>query len=282
MKRWMCGLIGAALVCQATLAVACSPMDFPPRSQYGMNLSAGELLDPTMGVCRLDAYLTEIEREGFAKEIRIIFGPDWGPQILRDWIPVIRLHGFKVLPILSQSNQDADLDAQIAWVAYGLPQIADLLLGVTPQSESNDTTGWSPEHYARWHRALVPHIRAAVPGVPILSPTLNNAGDWRDWDRDTGLIPGVDYDVRAANVSNWGKKALKKLASHVAEDPETVPVWLTEARWDEVQKLRKMGVRVEKTFVFVWNEWEGGSMAVRPGGTTPPTCPRPSQEGYPQ
>lgn len=241
-----------------------------PLSQYGMNLSASDLLDPATTPCRLSTYLDEIEAGGFAKEVRIIYPPDWGPQILRDWIPVIRAKGFRVIAILSQSNHDAELEAQRAWATYGLPQIADMLDAVQPQNESNDTTGWTPEQYAAWHRVLVPSIRAAVPGVPILSPTLNNGRSWVSWHKGTGLIPGHDYDLLAANVSNWSKTLLKKLATiALAED---LPTWLTESRWDEMETLRAMGVTVQRSYVFVWNGPEFASMAVRPGGATPPVC----------
>lgn len=262
----------------ASNAVACSPMAYTPLTQYGMNLSASDLLGPATTTCRLSTYLTEIERDGFAKRVRIIYSPDWGPQVLRDWIPIIRAHGFRVVVILSQSNHDADLGAQIAWATYGLPQIADILDAVQPQNESNDTTGWNPEAYANWHRTIVPAIRAAVPGIPIMSPTLNNGSNWVSWHKGTGLIPGQDYDILAANVSNWNKKLLKKLAKIALT--EDVPVWLTESRWGEVGRLRAMGVNVQRSYVFVWNEWEGGHMAVRPGGTTAPTCV--SYEGFPR
>jgi hypothetical protein len=260
-----------------SLLVACGhvsprpPAPRDPNDVYGMNLSASDLLESSTTTCRLDAYLSEIEAEGFAKRVRIIYPPDWGPQILRDWIPVIRAHDFRVVAILSQSSADADLDAQRAWAAYGLPQIADLLDAVQPQNESNDTTGWTPQQYAAWHRALVPVIRAAVPGVPVMSPTLNNGRSWQSWHRGTGLIPGVDYDILAANVSNWSDGLLDKLA--VIATAEPVPVWLTESRWDEAKRLRERGVDVQRSYVFVWNEWEGGNMAVRPGGATPPVCP---------
>lgn len=271
--------VSLALLLVTTPALACTPWSIERREQYGMNLSAVDLLDTATSTCRLTTYLNEIESEGFAKRVRIIFPPDWGPQVLRDWIPIIRAKGFRVIAILSQGSGDAELEAQQAWAQYALPQIADILDAVQPQNESNDTTGWSPERYANWHQAMVPVIRTAVPGVPILSPTLNNGAHWVSWHHGTGLVPGQDYDLLAANVSNWSKKLLKKLAKIAKE--ENLPVWLTEARWDEVLTLREMGVRVERTYVFVWNEWEGGNMAVRPGGTVPPVCPA-YQEGFPR
>lgn len=248
-----------------------SPHPLPPLSQYGMNLSASDLLDPSTVTCRLSTYLSEIERGGFAKRVRIVYSPDWGPQILRDWIPVIRARGFRVIAILSQSHHDAELAAQHAWARYGLPQIADLLDAVQPQNESNDTTGWTPQQYALWHRAIVPVIRAAVPGVPVLSPTLNNGKQWVAWHRGTGLVPGQDYDIIAANVSDWSTSLLKTLVGVVT--PERLPIWLTESRWDEASKLEAMGVKPERSYVFVWNGPEFGTMAVRPGGPTPPVCP---------
>ncbi|HWR21113.1 MAG TPA: hypothetical protein VN444_04540 [Verrucomicrobiae bacterium] len=268
-----------ALLLSTSPALACDPWSIDRRESYGMNLSASDLLDPATTACRLTTYLREIEEEGFAKQVRIIFTPDWGPQILRDWADILRSKGFRVVAILSQGHSDSELAAQQAWAQYGLPQIADILDAVQPQNESNDTTGWSPEQYAQWHRALVPVIRAAVPGVPIMSPTLNNGANWVSWHHGTGLIPGQDYDILAANVTNWSKKTLKKVAKIAVA--EGLPVWLTETRWDEAAKLHAMGVNVQRSYVFVWNEWEGGSMAVRPGGTTPPTCPT-YREGYPQ
>lgn len=240
-------------------------------SQYGMNLSASDLLDPSTSKCRLSTYLNEIPQQGFARQVRIIYPPDWGPQILRDWIPIIRAKGFRVAVILSQSNLDADVGAQLHWIETGLPPIADILDAVQPQNESNDTTGWSPTQYAAWHRAVTPAIRAAVPGVPILSPTLNDHGEWVSWHRGTGLFPGQDYDILAANVSNWSSSLLRKLA--VIAQSEALPLWLTESRWEEAGKLRERGVNVQRSYVFVWNGPEFGSMAVRPGGATPPVCP---------
>jgi len=242
-----------------------------PLSQYGMNLSASDLLDPATSACRLSTYLDEITQQGFAKQVRIIYPPDWGPQILRDWIPIIRAKGFRVVVILSQSNLDADVGTQLRWIATGLPPIADILDAVQPQNESNDTTGWSPAQYAAWHRAITPSIRAAVPGVPIMSPTLNNGAHWQAWHRETGLVPGQDYDIIAANVSNWSSSLLQRLAT--ISKAEGLPVWLTESRWEEAGKLREMGVDVRRSYVFVWNGPEFGSMAVRTGGATPPACP---------
>lgn len=242
-----------------------------PLAQYGMNLSASDLLDPSTSECRLSTYLDEMVEAGVARQVRIIYPPDWGPQILRDWVPTLRAKGFRVVVVLSQSNLDADVGAQLSWIVTGLPQIADILDAVQPQNESNDTTGWSPSQYAAWHRALVPTIRATVPGVPIMSPTLNNGAHWRSWHRGTGLVPGQDYDILAANVSNWSKKPLKKLASIALT--EGLPVWLTESRWKEAGKLRARGVNVQRSYVFVWNGPEFGSMTVRPGGATPPVCP---------
>ena len=236
-----------------------------------MNLSASDLLDPSTSTCRLSTYLDEITQQGFAKQVRIIYPPDWGPQILRDWIPIIRAKGFRVVVILSQSSADSEIGSQRAWIAAGLPPIADILDAVQPQNESNDTTKWSPTQYAAWHRAVTPAIRTAVPGIPVMSPTLTSHRGWVSWHRGTGLGPGQDYDILAANVSNWSKKLLKKLVPIALA--EGLPVWLTESRWDEAGKLRARGVDVQRSYVFVWNGPEFGSMTVRPGGAVPPVCP---------
>lgn len=264
----------------AALLVACSPnraedqltsvdteaTASDPPDRYGMNLSASDLLDRGTTACRLDAYLTEIEQAGHAKQVRFIFPPDWGPQILSDWIPIIRAHGFRVLVILSQSAADSDLFAQERWARWALPQVADILDAVNLLNEPNDTTSWSPTEYATWHRALVPVVREVVPGVPILAPTLNKVDGWKTWDRETGLRFGPDYDLRSANVTGWKTKDLKKLAGIVGAEP----LWLTETGWPEQVKLRGLGVDVRRGYVFVWNGPEFARLARRPGGASPP------------
>jgi len=52
-----------------------------PLSEFGANVSAGDLLDPRTADTRLTRYLEELEAGGYRKQIRIILPPDWGPRI---------------------------------------------------------------------------------------------------------------------------------------------------------------------------------------------------------
>jgi hypothetical protein len=263
-KRVCMMMLASFALITPTRGIAAAAQDLPDT--YSMNLSASDLLDPATVSCRLNTYLHEIDEAGHAKEVRVIFPPDFGPFILEYWIPIFRARDFRVTIILAQEARDADIQSQERWIRYSLPQIYDILDGVALLNEPNDTTGWSPKEYAAWHRAIAQIVREVAPGIPILAPTLNKVSGWRGWDKATGLIYGADYDIRSANVTKWKKKDLKKLAKIVGQEP----LWLTEAGWSEQITLRNLGVDVERSYVYVWNGMEFKKFVRRPGGQRPP------------
>jgi hypothetical protein len=224
----------------------------------------------------LGTYLDEIAARGYAKQIRIIYTPYWGPRILRDWIPTIREKGFKVLVILSQDGRggkygdDSVLTEQADWIARGLPPIADLLISVQPANEPDGFSGKTPQAFAEWYRQMVPLIRAAVPGIPILSPDLRGVGAWNAWTKKTGLKYGVDFDVVSLHVTHVDRVGdLKAYRADVrtftgANSPRIIT---TEGDWGQTAWFNTNGLPIEHTFVYVWNGHEPESR--RPEGVIP-------------
>jgi hypothetical protein len=231
-----------------------------------MNITALDLTDPITAACRLNVYLTEIEQAGHQKHIRIVYPPDWGPYILQHWFPVIRSHGFRVTIILAQERTPVTNVA--AWLTVGIPPIRDLIDGAELMNEPSSTSQMGPHEYALWHRALLPLVRQALPGVPVLSPTINFGKGWETWLRRTGLtVAAGDYDIMSIHPQGGSQAEMRQITQMVGSHR----VWATESFWTEPSKLRALGVNVERTYVYTWNpDPQHPEQVWRPGGMTPP------------
>lgn len=242
-----------------------------PPSVYGWNIGAADLLDPATAPCRLGVYLDELAAQGYAKQIRIIYTPYWGPQILRDWIPVIRAKGYRVLVILSQdgrgvkygSGNDSGVGDQAEWIAGGLPPILDILDGVQPSNEPDEFSGKSPREFADWFRKIATMIRETVPGVPIVGPDLRKSET--GWIAQTGLVYGQDYDIVNLHVTHMDTVGELETIKQAALTSHPQPrVWVTEGDWGQSPWYSAHGLPIERAYVYVWNGHEPESR--RPGG----------------
>jgi hypothetical protein len=242
-----------------------------PTSAFGWNIGAGDLLNPDTAPQRLGTYLDELAGYGYAKQIRIIYTPDWGPFILQHWIPVIRSKGFRVLVILSQDGRakpgDSDLTRQASWIREGLPAISGILDAVQLANEPDGFSGKTPAEYTAWHRQMVQMVRQVVPGVPIIGPDLRLIGKSLEWVKATGLVSGPDYDVLSLHVTgNRAESDLQQIIDGITAIGAT-KVWVTEGDWGETAYLRGKGMPIERTYVYIWNGHEPESR--RPGGPLP-------------
>lgn len=247
-----------------------------PPSAYGWNIGAADLLDPATAPCRIGVYLDELTAQGYAKQIRIIYTPDWGPQILRDWMPVFRAKRFRMLVIVSQDGRgghhggdygdDSEVGDQAEWIAKALPPILDLLDGVQPSNEPDEFSGKSPGEFAAWFRKIATMIRETVPGVPIVGPDLRKSET--GWVARTGLVYGQDYDIVNLHVTHMDTVSeLEKIkASALAAHPQP-RVWITEGDWGQAPWYGAHGLPIERTYIYVWNGREPESR--RPGGAIP-------------
>lgn len=243
-----------------------------PTSEFGWNIGAADLLDPATASQRLGVYLAELDSLGYAKRIRIIYTPDWGPFILRHWVPVIREKGFRVLVILSQDGRakpgDSDLANQWALIQGYLSPIQDILDAVQIANEPDGFSGKTPSEYATWHRQVVAMVRQIVPGVPIVGPDLRGVGSWNEWVLKTGLLFGPDYDIVSLHVTHVTR--VEDLKAYVADverltrrvGPRT---WITEGDWGQYKWFWDDGhLPIDRAYVYVWNGSEPESR--RPGG----------------
>jgi hypothetical protein len=239
-----------------------------PPAWYAMNIGANDLLNPTTSATRLAIYLDELTAAGYAKEIRIIFTPDWGPQIYRDWFPVIRAKGFKVLVILGQEKRDSALipEASKAWARSILPVVKSDLIGVQIVNEA--WFGFTPVEYVAWHRIMAPIIRAAAPGVPIVvgdPPPIPSRLDW--WE--AVVHGGIDFDIVSLHVTDADKESnLLPFVQRLSRlHGPIMRYWITEGDWGQFPWLMGHGLNVEKDFIYSWNSNDGH--ARRPSGPLP-------------
>lgn len=257
-------------------------------AQYGMNISADDLLIPTIdplvavplgtytenneptppAASRLIVYLDELVAAGYAKQIRIILPPDWGPQIYHDWWPVIRAKGFKVIAILGQEKRDsADMSDQAqAWARHILLLVKDDLLGVQIVNEAWGT--FTPSEYVSWHQIMAPIIRQFAPGVPIVAgdvdPVISHL-NW--WERV--MQAGIEFDVVSLHVTDFDKEVdLSALAQRLSRlHGPGAAYWITEGGYGHLPWLTTHGLNVRADFIYGWNTRDGH--ARRPGGPLP-------------
>lgn len=236
-------------------------------SLYGWNIGAAELLDPVTVQCRLATYLNEIVAHGYQRQARIIYPPDWGPFVLKHWIPVIRQHNFRVLIILSQSLEDRDLTKQRVWIQTGIPPVVDILDGIQPANEPDGKS--SPEEYAIWHHQIVELLKQNLPMylIPVVGPDLHG-GSYK-WIARTDLIYGQDYNIVSIHAQKeTTAKGLMALREAAFEASPNARVWLTESDWGQTPWFNEHGLPVERTYVYVWNGNEAETR--RPGGNQLP------------
>jgi hypothetical protein len=245
-----------------------------PLSQFSVNISAGDLLDPATAEARIGRYLDEIAAAGYKKQIRIILPPDWGPRIYEHWFPAIRARGFKVLAILGQERRDsAAIESEaIAWIKHILPLVRGDLIGVQIVNEPAYT--FTPEEYATYHARIAPLVRELAPEVPIV------AGDFGVPEKGQNTLDiwkailaagTVDYDILSIHVAGWRKAGeLKDFAARLRRfaGPQR-KVWITEGDWGQLAFLRDQGVNVEEDFLYTWNDDAMPNLIRRPGGRLP-------------
>lgn len=264
------------LTCALLSACATGPqidtsLDGHLPAAYGWNIGAADLLDPATGPCRLGTYLDELTAQGYARQIRLIYTSEWGPQIRDTWLPVIRAKGYRVLAILSQHPGDKDLARLDPWIRSGLPAIVDVLDGVQLANEPDGYSGMTPTQYTDWHRQVASIVRQVAPGVPILSPDFRGVGAWNDWVMRTQLDYGRDYDVVSLHVTHvTGVNDLQTYVNDVKRwTQQTTPrVWITEGDWGQRVWFDGHGLPVERSYVYVYNGHEPESR--RTGGD--PIC----------
>jgi hypothetical protein len=245
-----------------------------PLSQFSMNISAGDLLDPRTASSRLAAYLDELSAQGYKKQIRIILPPDWGPIIHEHWFPVLRARGFKVLAILGQERRDseADLPRTLAWIKHILPLVKNDLIGL--QIVNEHAHWFTPEEYAAYHRQIAPVIRSLAPEVPIVAGDFgvpargdNTLDHWK-----AAVAAGAsDYDVLSIHVTGVIKEyKLADFASRLRDSAgPRRRIWITEGDWGQLDFLRARGLNIEENFVYTWNDDQDPALIRRPGGRMP-------------
>lgn len=219
-----------ALAALALLASACAsgphlstgPDGFDP-GLYSFNITAttpGILDSPDELSRELDLLIAH----GYKRQIRII-APYWfAGRIESIWLPIIRAKGYKALVILSQGRGEVEGHEQeaMAWAQHVVTAWRDVLIGVQPGNEPW-VTDWPIESYLRWHRQVVPIIRAA--GLPVVT------GDFDTMRYYDGLDWQTEVDVVSLHVTGVTDVAhLKRLASQV---PKGKPVWITEGDWSQ-------------------------------------------------
>ncbi len=245
-----------------------------PLSEFSVNISAGDLLDPATADSRLSLYLDEIAAAGYKKQIRIILPPDWGPRIYEHWFPVLRARGFKVLAILGQERRDsaADMPATVAWIQHILPLIRSDLIGI--QIVNEPAYWFSPEEYAAYHQQIASLIRSLVPEVPIVAGDFGIQAKGRNtlahWQ--AAVAAGAsDYDVLSIHATGTRRRGeLQEFAHRLrAFAGPGRRIWITEGDWGHLSFLREQGIEVEEDFIYTWNDDEIPALIRRPGGRLP-------------
>ena len=241
-------------------------------SKIGVNIGAGDLLNPDTAAGRLATYLDELIALGYSREIRVILPPDWGPIIYEHWWPVIRAKGFKALVILGQEKRDsADVaDQSIAWATKILPLVKDDLLGV--QIVNEQAYFFAPNKYVAWHRKMVPLVRSLVPGVPIVAGDFGHA-DGRNgldqWEKMVrmGFLASLDFNIVSLHLTRINKEGeLKQMVARLRSlHGPAMRYWVTEGDWGHLPWLNKQGLTTEKVFLYSWNG-SGDGLGLRPGG----------------
>lgn len=236
-----------------------------PPVWYGMNISADDLLAINHAESRLATYLDELAAAGYAKQIRIIFPPDWGEYIWEVWFPVIRAKGFKVIAILGQEKRDsANMPGKAqAWARSILPLIKDDLIGVQVVNEAWGT--FTPAEYVAWHQIMAPIIRQLAPGVPILAGDVDPVRSHLDWWEHV-MQAGIDFDVISLHVTDFDKKSdLSALTQRLIRlHGPGATYWITEGGYGHLPWLTTHGLNVRADFIYSWNTKDGH--ARRPGG----------------
>lgn len=254
------------IVCAVVLLAGCAGTGFPkgqvlPFSSVGLHLEVYEIVNHPNIAQRTAAYLDEIIAGGkYAKELRIVFNKEIGPVVLRDMIPVIRAKGFKVLPILSMGNQmrPHDVESDLAWINFSLPQVVDLLVDNTVQLaneqwqyriDGHKLVPFPPAEFVVWHRTISSALRKLIPGIRIAEGDID--GGWENamkWWRDIEKAGGIDIDYLTWHV-------------YTPEIPPTYghTIWITEA--GDPKDCVAPAIRC---FVFAWNTTDRFSR--RPGG----------------
>jgi hypothetical protein len=239
-------------------------------SQFSMNISAGDLLDPKTAAGRLATYLDELAAAGYRKQVRIILPPDWGPRIYRHWFPVIRARGFKVLAILGQERRDsaANVPQTIGWIKHILPLVRADLAGI--QIVNEQAHWFTPAEYAAYHRQIAPLIRALAPGVPIVAGDFGvpaKGDNTLDLWREAVAAGADDYDVLSIHVTGVVKEyKLEDFARRLRRFAGERRIWITEGDWGQWQFLRDRGLNVKEHFVYTWNDDQDAKLIRRPGG----------------
>lgn len=231
-----------------------------PQTAIGVNLGIGDLVNRPNAERRVATYLDEISAAGYAHEVRVLLNRDWGPQMLRVVIPVIRAKGFRLLAILTPGNQGgrADVEADRSWITWAMPLMVDVLMGVQLANEqwqfkidSSTPTPFPPQDYVRWHRALTPTIRLLAPGVPLVEGDIDGMRDTLAWWEEVQNAGGIDAEVLSWHI----------YTSKLPPDRGDT-IWITEA--GDARDCIQPAV---KCFLYVWaGDGIDARWAKRPGG----------------
>jgi hypothetical protein len=263
MRKMLSVFLITAIIATLWAGAARSAEDqIPPEgyeaSEYGFNITAGDLLDPATASTRLDYYLSWLEWKGFKKEARVICQVSWGQWIVEPyWLPVFAARGWKVLCIVGDDiRYDNNYMAWLPWVQHVIdtwgPNGANILLGIEPANEPWNVAKWKPTEYGEWHRAVAQITRQA--GLPVLAGYFSGHKKltkkiWKFYWK-AGINWDTDVDVITLNVTEVSVKKTKKSLRYLNKkitnfyDREW---WFTEGNFKHLRLLP------DKIFIYTCN-----------------------------